>query len=90
MSNLLKEQYGLFINGEFKDSAAGETLDVTNPATGEVLAKIAKATEQDVDAAVKSAEEAFKTWRHTSHNEKARLLNQIADKMEEHREELAN
>lgn len=89
MSNLLKEQYGLFINGEFKYSAAGETLDVTNPATGEVLAKIAKATEEDVDAAVKSAEEAFKTWRHTSHNEKAKLLNQIADKMEEHREELA-
>ena len=89
MSNLLKEQYGLFINGEFKDSVAGETLDVTNPATGEVLAKIAKATEEDVDAAVKSAEEAFKTWRHTSHNEKAKLLNQIADKMEEHREELA-
>ncbi|MDO5301217.1 MAG: aldehyde dehydrogenase family protein [Tissierellia bacterium] len=89
MNNLLKEQYGLFINGAFKDSISGETLEVTSPATGEVLAKVARASDADVDEAVQAAREAFKTWRHSSHTKRAKLLNQIADRMDEHREELA-
>ncbi|WP_414049301.1 aldehyde dehydrogenase family protein [Macrococcus animalis] len=89
MSNLLKEQYGLFINGEFVDAENKETLEVKNPATGEVLAKIAKATTGDVDTAVKAATEAFKTWRYVSATERAKYLNKIADVIEEHNDEIA-
>ncbi|TDM50523.1 aldehyde dehydrogenase family protein [Macrococcoides goetzii] len=89
MSNILKEQYGLFINGEFVDAENKETLEVKSPATGEVLAHIAKATTGDVDKAVKAAGEAFKTWRHTTSTERAALLNKIADIMYENKDDLA-
>ena len=84
-----KDQYQLFINGEFVDAENKETLEVHNPATGEVLTKIAKATKGDVDKAVQSAKEAFKTWRHSTQNERAAILNKIADVIDEHRETLA-
>lgn len=90
MSNeLLKETYGLFINGEFVDAENNETLEVTNPATSEVLGKIAKASEGDVDKAVQAAKEAFKTWRYTSPQERAEYLNKIADAIIEHKDEIA-
>ncbi|WP_419743562.1 aldehyde dehydrogenase family protein [Macrococcoides bohemicum] len=89
MSNILKEQYGLFINGEFVDAENKETLEVKSPATGEVLAKIAKATTGDVDKAVKAAGEAFKTWRYSTNTERAALLNKIADIMYENKDDLA-
>lgn len=84
-----KDQYQLFINGEFVDAENKETLDVHNPATGEVLTKIAKATTGDVDKAVESAKEAFKTWRYSTQTERAAILNKIADVIDEHRETLA-
>ncbi|RXK17916.1 aldehyde dehydrogenase family protein [Macrococcus sp. DPC7161] len=84
-----KDQYQLFINGEFVDAENKETLEVHNPATGEVLTKIAKATKGDVDKAVQSAKDAFKTWRHSTQNERAAILNKIADVIDEHRETLA-
>lgn len=88
-SELLKETYGLFINGEFVDAENNETLEVTNPANGEVLAKIAKASENDVDKTVQAAKEAFKTWRYTSPTERGDYLLQIADAIIEHKDEIA-
>ena len=54
MTEMLKE-YGLLIDGEFIGSTSGKTIPVVNPATGEVLAKVACATQSDVDQAVASA-----------------------------------
>lgn len=57
--DFIEEQYGLFINGEFQASESGDTLTVTNPANGEDLAKVAKASKSDVDKAVQAAHDAL-------------------------------
>ena len=49
----------LFINGEWTNSSDGATFDTHNPATGETIAKVAHATKEDVDRAVKSARKAL-------------------------------
>lgn len=89
MSELLKAQYGLFINGDFVDAENKETLEVKSPATGEVLTKIAKATTGDVDKAVSAAQEAFKTWRNVSATERAKYLDKIAEVIDAHTDEIA-
>ena len=60
-----------FIDGEFVDPAEGETEDVLNPATGEVIAEAPLSTEEDVDRAVKAARKAFETWQTTTPGERA-------------------
>ena len=85
----LQEKYQLFINGEWTDSSDGASLKTYNPATGELLAEIADATEQDVDAAVKAARNAFDTWSKTTPIERAAILNKIADIIDENKEYLA-
>ena len=44
-----------FIGGEFVDSTSGETMEVLNPATGEVIAEVPRGTAEDVDSAVAAA-----------------------------------
>ena len=59
------------IGGESVDPAEGETEDVFNPATGEVIAEAPLSTEKDVDRAVKAARKAFETWQYTTPGERA-------------------
>jgi len=81
-------QTKLLINGEMVDGAGAET-DVLNPATGETIGQIAQASAEQVDAAVRTSEEAFETFRHTPPAERAALLLQIADIIEANQDELA-
>lgn len=74
---------GLFINNEFVPSADGLTLEVENPATGEVLATIASASAQDIDIAVAAAQAALPGWRATAGQAKAKLLWKLADLIEQ-------
>ena len=76
--NLLKE-YGLYINGEWRPASDGATFSSTDPATGEHLAVCAEATKADVDDAVKAAQKAFETWKDTTAQQRADILNKIAD-----------
>jgi malonate-semialdehyde dehydrogenase (acetylating)/methylmalonate-semialdehyde dehydrogenase len=78
-----------FIGGQLKDSHAADWLDVTNPATGEVLAELPLATAQEVDDAVASAQRALATWGETPVVERARVLFRFKQKLEESRDELA-
>ena len=84
-----KKKYQLFIDGEWRDSSDGATLKTYNPANGQLLSEIADATEEDVDAAVKSARKAFNSWSKTTVNERAIILNKIADIIDENSEYLA-
>ena len=79
MSVQLKEKYDLYINGKWVPASDGKTFVTTNPATGEKLAECAQATKDDVDAAVKAAWAAFPAWRDWTANDRAALLNKIAD-----------
>ncbi len=81
--------YKLLINGEWRDGHSGKTFESINPATGEKLADIAEADAEDVDLAVKGAQEAFKTWRKTTPQERQTILHKIADLMEENIDRLA-
>lgn len=85
----LQKKYQLYINGEWRDSSDGETLKTTNPANGEFLAEIADASEQDVNNAVAAAREALKTWKLTTPQERATILEKIADVIDENADFLA-
>jgi len=77
-TDLLKKNYGLYINGEWTKCSEGEPMTVTNPANGEDLSTIVNGTKEDVSQAVHAAEKAFKSWRNTTRNERTKLLHQIA------------
>lgn len=85
----IRKKWQLFIGGEWRDASDGKTLTSTCPADGSVLAEFADATREDVDAAVTAARKAFKTWKKTTPKQRARILNKIADIIDEHKEELA-
>lgn len=84
------ESHGLFIDGDEVPASSAERLDVLNPATGAVIARIAHATAQDVDRAVESARRAFESreWGGLDVRARARLVNRLADAFEAHLEEL--
>lgn len=85
----LQERYKLFINGEWRDASDGQTVKTYSPVDGSLLAEVAEATKEDVDAAVSSAREAFKTWKNSTVKERAKILNQIADIIDANTELLA-
>lgn len=85
----IQDSYDLFINGEFVPSESGETIDVSNPATGEVITKVAKASEKDVDKAVQAAQAAFDSWSKTPKAERVKLLREIGDKLLEQKDRFA-
>lgn len=82
--------HGLFIDGKEVAGSTSELIDVCNPATGEVVARIAHADASDVDRAVCSARRAFKSpeWAGMSVRDRARLVNKLADAFEAHLDEL--
>lgn len=61
-----RNEYGLLIGGEWVAAEGGKTSETRNPATGEVLARVAAASPADVDRAVKAARAAFEGWSKTS------------------------
>lgn len=89
MNVSLKENYQLFIDGQWVDAEQGKTIPSTNPATGEHLANIAEASQEDVERAVKAAQKAFISWRKTDVYKRADILNKIADRIDENAELLA-
>ena len=75
------EKYGQFIDGKWLKSASGETYDVINPATEEILGKASKANSEDIQKALKSAEKGLKIWRDTSPWERAKIIRKISELM---------
>src|SRR5579885_243412 len=67
-----------YIGGEFVAPAEGGFFDVTNPAGGAPLARVAQGSAADVDRAVKAARAAFKSWSALPGDERARYLYAIA------------
>ncbi|WP_413381666.1 aldehyde dehydrogenase family protein [Alkalihalobacillus sp. 1P02AB] len=88
--SVIKDTYQLFINGEYTNSRDEKFFETYNPATGELIARVAKATKEDVDRTVEAARAAFESgkWPRTSHTKRARILNQIAAVMRERFSEL--
>ena len=72
-----------FINGKFVDSTSDEVLDIVYPVTGEVIAQAPVSTDDDVNTAMHAAQDAFKTWKHTTPSDRQLLLLKLADALEE-------
>ncbi len=79
----------LFIAGEWRDSSSGETFEVLNPATGEVLAHVADATPEDGMAALDAAAEAQAAWSRTPARERGEILRRAWELVQTYRTELA-
>jgi aldehyde dehydrogenase (NAD+) len=85
----IKSSYGLFINGEFVDGS-GKSFKTISPATEEVLAEIAEASEADIDLAVKAARRAYtRVWSKLPGSERAKYLFRIARIIQERAREIA-
>jgi betaine-aldehyde dehydrogenase len=79
----------LWINGQFTASVSGRTIDVQNPATEEVIERVPAGTAADVSAAVDAAQAAFPAWRRMPAGERTDLLHEVARKLTEQTEALA-
>jgi acyl-CoA reductase-like NAD-dependent aldehyde dehydrogenase len=81
---------GLLIGGDEVSAASGETIPVTNPATGEVIARVAAAGPLDIDRAVAAGRRTFDSgaWSELQISERARVLNRFADGIEARIDEL--
>jgi aldehyde dehydrogenase (NAD+) len=81
----------LLINNRWVNSESGKTFPTINPATGEEIAQVAEADSADVDKAVRAARAAFNggPWRKMSAAERGRILNRLADLIEQNADELA-
>ncbi|WEV59264.1 CoA-acylating methylmalonate-semialdehyde dehydrogenase [Bifidobacterium sp. ESL0728] len=79
-----------FVGGQWVQSSSTDMLDVYNPSTGEVIAKVPLSTRAELDAAVDNAAEAFKTWSKTSVTKRARILFRLEQLLEQHQDELAD
>jgi len=77
------QSYSMIINGEFVDSVTGQWIEVENPASKTVFARVPSGNKADVDMAVQAADAAFQTWSQVAAAERARLLHQIAGALEE-------
>ncbi len=84
-------QTRLLIDGKWRDSVSGKTFETLNPATEEVIAEVAEGDAADVDLAVKAARKAFDSgpWRAMDARDRGRLINRLADLIEENIDELA-
>ena len=77
-----------YINGEWVDSASGETIEVINPATEEVIGSVAKGNEEDVNKAVEAADNVYLDFRHSSVEYRRDLLDKIVKEYENRKEDI--
>lgn len=85
----MMETLANFINGQFSDPNSGNYLNVFEPATGQVYAKVPDSNEHDINTAIEAAEKAFYDWSVTSSEERSGFLHKIADGIETRLDELA-
>src|SRR5262245_47976090 len=85
MANLIKN----FISGEWRVPSSSEFLDVSNPATAEMLGRVPLSPAAEVDAAVQAAARAFPEWRRTPVTDRVQFLFRLKGLLHQHFEELA-
>jgi aldehyde dehydrogenase (NAD+) len=89
MKQYLQDSYQLYINGKWVPASDGAVFKAYNPSNGEVLSTCSQATKEDVDTAVKAAQEALKTWKKVSPIQRQEYLLKIADVIDANVDHLA-
>lgn len=87
--NVLKTFYGSYINGQEAEASSTKTFDSIDPATGQVLTTVQAGGQEEVDAAVANAKDAFPAWRDLPGVEKGRIFLSISRKIQENADRLA-
>ncbi|HVC15732.1 MAG TPA: aldehyde dehydrogenase family protein, partial [Rhodanobacter sp.] len=83
------QNVSLLIDGAWTPAAAGRTLEVLNPATGEPIGTVPHADQGDLDRALAAAEKGFHTWRKVSAFDRSKLMRQAANLLRERAEAIA-
>lgn len=78
----------LYINGKYLDSTTNKWIEVENPATGEIIGRVQKASEEEINQAVEAASDAFKTFSKTSLEERISYIEKFKDWMLDHQDEI--
>ncbi|MFC3883519.1 NADP-dependent glyceraldehyde-3-phosphate dehydrogenase [Bacillus songklensis] len=81
--------YEFYINGEWKESQSGQTIDIKSPYLYEVIGRVQAITKEEVDEAIYFAREAQKDWAETSLQDRAKYLYKWADELIDMQDELA-
>lgn len=79
----------LFIDGSWRTAGDGRTIPVVDPATEEVIGRVAHATRDDLDAALAAADRGFATWRDVSSYDRARIMHTAAGLLRERKDAIA-
>jgi len=79
----------LLINNQWRDAAGGKTLDVFNPATGEVIGQVARASTADLDEALEAAQKGFDVWRKMAAHDRAAIMRRAAALIRERADHIA-
>ncbi|HHG3620188.1 TPA: CoA-acylating methylmalonate-semialdehyde dehydrogenase [Vibrio parahaemolyticus] len=79
----------LFIDGEFRESQTSDWVEVTNPATNDVIAYVPCSTNAEMKAAIESAQTAFQSWKEVAVSERARLMLRYQHLLKAHHDEIA-
>ncbi|SNT14522.1 aldehyde dehydrogenase (NAD+) [Streptosporangium subroseum] len=79
----------LYLNGAWQSSASGESIDVVNPATEEIIDRVPAGAPADVDAAVAAARAAFPAWSRTASAERGKILAAAAELLRERSDQIA-
>jgi succinate-semialdehyde dehydrogenase/glutarate-semialdehyde dehydrogenase len=79
----------LFIDGAWTKAAAGRTIPVLNPATGEPVGTVAHADRDDLDRALEAADKGFRTWRKISAFDRSKLMRKAANLLRERADAIA-
>src|SRR5580658_7265481 len=79
----------LFIDGAWTKAAAGRTIPVLNPATGEPVGTVAHADRADLDRALEAAERGFRAWRKVSAFDRSKLMRKAANLLRERADSIA-
>ena len=83
------EKFGQFIDGKWQSSSGGETYEVINPATEELIGKASKANKEDINLCLKSSAKGFEIWKNTSPWERSKVIRKISELIRKKNESLS-
>jgi phenylacetaldehyde dehydrogenase len=91
VTKFVSKTHKILINGKWVEAASGKTFPTYNPATGEVLSRVAEGDKEDINRAVKAARAAFDSgpWSKITPSERGRMIWKLGDLIEKHLEEFA-
>lgn len=83
------QKYQLYIDGEWVDAKVDDWIEVENPATKEVYAKVPRSREQDTRRAISGAKKAFPKWKDTAIEDRIAYMEKLYEYIKEHEEDIA-